>query len=282
MEPEYPYDLEELKQIERLLGKVPIYKKKMAELLVEIEAFSHKVAELKFSILDIPKIEQLILKAFYIDCENRPFNLRNSNTIGRLLAEIAWHGEIKNRNLPCEICGDNRSIDYCHIIPSRLGGIWEKNTLILCPTHHRLIDRFMLSKAEWAIIDWSRKSKPSQKYAYSVILKNHKAFWKKIEKGGEPEKLGEYPYKVNEKVLIRYAIDKIGDLLIQGRPVERSSLYKMLDPNIQGISKKVIKHLIKLGHLKQIKNGKHNLLILGSKKLEVSDKTILRIWQMVA
>jgi len=279
MKPEYPYDLEELKQIERLLEKVPLYQAKIAELSEAIETLSRQAVRAgAFS--DIHKIDKLITKAFYIDCENRPFNTCDSETISRLLAEVAWHGEIKNRNIPCEVCGENRSTDRCHIIPSRLGGTAEANNiLILCPTHHRLLDRFMLSKAEWAVIDWERKSVPSQKYACSVTLEAHKEFWAKIEGNGEPEKIREY--EVNEKVFIRHVIDEIGKLFIQGRPVKRSSVYEMLNPNIRDVSKKVIKHLIDHELIKQIKNGNHNMLILGSKRLEPSDEVVLRIWQKV-
>ncbi|BDV43874.1 hypothetical protein GURASL_27970 [Geotalea uraniireducens] len=280
MEPEYPYDLEELKQIERLLQKVPIYKEKIAELSTEIEALSRQAVKAgAFS--DLQKIDKLITKAFYIDCENRPFNSCDSETIARLLAEIAWHGEIKNRNIPCEICGENRSTDRCHIVPSKLGGTAEANNiLVLCPTHHRLLDRFMLSKAEWAVIDWERKSVPSQQYASSVTLEAHKVFWSKIECGGEPEKIREY--EINEKSFIRNVIEQIGKLFIQGRPVKRASVYELLDPNIREVGKKVIKHLVDFELLRQIKSGNNNMLVLGPKKLEASDETVLRIWQQVA
>lgn len=56
----------------------------------------------------------------------------------------------------------------------------------------------------------------------------------------------------------------------------------MLDPNIREICKKVIKHLVERGLLKQIKNGSQNMLVLGTNKLEASDETVLRIWQEVA
>lgn len=275
MEPEYPYDLEELKQIERLLEKIPIYQKKIAELSAQIEAFSRQTVKAG-AFHDFQKIDKLITKAFYIDCENRPFNSCDSETIAGLLAEIAWHGEIKNRNLPCEICGENRSTDRCHIVPSKFKGTAEiNNILILCPTHHRLFDRCMLSKAEWAVIDWDRKSIPSQKYAYSVLFEAHKVFWAKIESEGEPEKIR--GYEVNEKVFFRHVIEEIGKLLIQGRPVKRSSIYKMLDPNIREIGKKIIKNLVDLGFLRQIRNGSHNMIVLGSKKLEIPDEVVLSI-----
>ncbi len=279
MEPKYPYDLEELKQIEKLLEKVPVYQKKIAELSAEIKELSRQAVEAgAFS--DIQKIDKLITKAFYIDCENRSFNTSDSDTIARLLAEIAWHGEIKNRNIPCEICGENRSTDRCHIIPSKLGGTaQENNILILCPTHHRLFDRFMLSKAEWTIIDWDRKSKISKKYAYSVTLEAHRVFWDKMKNNGEPEKIREY--EVNEKSFIGHVIEEISSLFIKGRAVKAESVYQMLDKNIVEISKKVIRQLIDRGFLKQIKAENHNMLVLGVEKLEVSDELVLRIWQQV-
>ena len=272
MEPEYPYDLEELKHIERLLEKIPTYQNKIAELSVQIEELSRQAVK-HGAFSDIQKIDKLITKAFYIDCENRPFNSIDSETISRLLAEISWHGEIKNRNLPCEICGENRSTDRCHIVPSRLGGTAEENNiLILCPTHHRLFDRFMLSKSEWTVIDWDRKSIPSQKYADSVILEAHKLFWKKIVNGGEPEKIREY--EVNENAFFQHVVDEIGKLLIKGRPVKRSSIYKMIDPNIREISKKIINILVDKGFIKQIKNGNNNMIVLGSKNLEIPDEFV--------
>ena len=56
----------------------------------------------------------------------------------------------------CEICGEARTIDKCHIIPRRVNGTdanW--NVLYLCPTHHALFDwdRQLLSKDEWAKIE---------------------------------------------------------------------------------------------------------------------------------
>lgn len=280
MQPEYPYDLEELKQIERLLEKVPVYQAKIAELSTAIEALARQAAKAgAFS--DIQEIDKLITKASYIDCENRPFNSCDSRTIAQLKAEVVWHGEIKNRNIPCEVCGENRSIDRCHIIPSKFGGGGgPDNILFLCPTHHRLLDRFMLSKAEWAIIDWERKSVPSQNYASSVILEAHKVFWTKMDGGGEPEKIR--LYEINEKAFIRHVIEEIGELLIQGRPVKKSSIYGMLNPNTRAIGKSVIKHLIERGFIQQFKNGSQSMLILGSERLEVSDEVVLRIWQAVA
>jgi len=279
MIPEYPYDLEELKQIERLLDKVPEYKAKIAELSEQIEAFSLKASKAgAYSYAS--DIDSLIFKAFYIDMENRPFNETSSRSIARLKAETVFNcGEIKNRNIPCEICGENRSVDRCHIIPSNIGGTVDKsNTLFLCPTHHRLLDRFMLSKAEWAVIDWERKSVPSQKYAMSVTLEAHKVFWAKIEKG-EFERAE--PYHVNEKAFTRYVVDAIGSLFIAGRLVQRNSLYNLLDVNIREVGKKVINQLVNMDILKTVKSGRQDMLILATSKFEVSDELVLQIWQKI-
>ena len=279
MEPEYPYDLEELKQIERLLEKVPIYKAKIAELSEQIDALSRKASKAgAFS--DIQTIDKLIHKAFYIDVENRPFNSNESETIARLKAEIAWHDEIKNRNIPCEICGENRSIDRCHIIPSKLGGTQETNNLLfLCPTHHRLLDRFMLSKAEWAQVNWERKSQPSQQYAISVTLEAHKVFWAKLAQG-DFEKIQEY--HVNEKAFVRHVVDAIGQIFIPGRLVNSSSISDLLEVNSREIGKKIIDKLVIAGVLKQVKSKGQNMLILSSKTFQVSDELVLRIWQEIA
>jgi hypothetical protein len=53
----------------------------------------------------------------------------------------------------CEICGEDRAIDFCHIKPAEEGGLTAKeNTLILCPTHHRLYDAGKLSPDEFTKI----------------------------------------------------------------------------------------------------------------------------------
>ena len=45
------------------------------------------------------------------------------------------------RYKPCEICGEDRIINYAHILPRGGGGpAHENNYLYLCPTHHQLFD----------------------------------------------------------------------------------------------------------------------------------------------
>jgi len=274
--PEYPYDIEELKHIELLLAKIPTYKEKLAELHYDIAKVAEKAAK-SGSFSNVYEIENLIYKAFYISLENRPFNSSDSKEISRLKAETVWEGTILNRNISCEICGENRSIDRCHIIPDKLGGSKaEENILFLCPTHHRLFDRFMLSKAEWVQINWERKSEPSQHFAENVTLNAHRVFWQKVE-NGQHEKIR--LYELNEKPFIEYAISRIMKLFITGRLVKQSNIYKILDENIREISKKAIPSLVAHGVLEQIKEKGSNLLILTKETPKIEEKIITEIWQ---
>lgn len=274
--PEYPYDIEELKHIELLLSKIPTYKEKLVELHDDISKVAEKAVKLG-SFSSVYEIESLIYKAFYISLENRPFNSDISREISRLKAEIVWEGTILNRNISCEVCGENRSIDRCHIIPNKLGGSnTEENILFLCPTHHRLFDRFMLSEAEWAQVNWERKSESSRHFAENVTLEAHKVFWRKIE-NGQYEKIR--LYELNEKPFIEYAVSKILKLFITGRIVRQSNIYKMLDENIRVISKKAIPSLVAHGVLEQIKENGTNFLILSKKTSRIEEEIITEIWQ---
>lgn len=52
------------------------------------------------------------------------------------------------KNLPCELCGwKEASRDLHHIIPVSSGGKNETNNLIsVCPNHHRMIHKNLISK----------------------------------------------------------------------------------------------------------------------------------------
>ena len=123
------------------------------------------------------KIVEDIRKTFTIPNENIPFTRglydRSTNSYAGF-----------DQHVPCEVCGENRAIDRCHIIPSMLGGAKsDANTIYLCPTHHRLFDRCLLGKAEWEEIDFSRKSKASANYAYYVLRPALEKHWMKQEEG---------------------------------------------------------------------------------------------------
>lgn len=49
----------------------------------------------------------------------------------------------------CEICGFDRFVEICHIIPAVKGGNQDGgNILFLCPNHHRLFDNNLLIQDE--------------------------------------------------------------------------------------------------------------------------------------
>jgi hypothetical protein len=49
----------------------------------------------------------------------------------------------------CSLCGWSRCVEYCHIIPAKDGGtIHPDNIVVLCPNHHTLFDRGLLSEDE--------------------------------------------------------------------------------------------------------------------------------------
>lgn len=67
----------------------------------------------------------------------------------------------------CEICGFDRFVELCHIVPARFGGpAVSSNILKLCPNHHRLFDRNLLSSDEilkvWPRISAALKARPDE------------------------------------------------------------------------------------------------------------------------
>lgn len=53
-----------------------------------------------------------------------------------------WHRIKKGTwNTPCEICGEKRFIERCHIIRKKET---TDNFLYLCPTHHKILDNWLL------------------------------------------------------------------------------------------------------------------------------------------
>ncbi|MDQ7779846.1 MAG: hypothetical protein RDV41_09065, partial [Planctomycetota bacterium] len=57
---------------------------------------------------------------------------------------------------PCQICGERRVYNICHVIPLEEGGPrGTGNVVFLCPTHHFLFDHARLSKQEFDKIDKS-------------------------------------------------------------------------------------------------------------------------------
>jgi len=51
----------------------------------------------------------------------------------------------------CEICGEDRTLDFAHIKSVKEGGSIEKeNCLVLCPTHHRVYDSGQMTEEEFS------------------------------------------------------------------------------------------------------------------------------------
>lgn len=87
--------------------------------------------------------------------------------------------EARLRIGPCEVCGEWRAVQLCHIIPRREGGSdHPRNYLKLCAIHHHLFDRHTLHPAEWAMLSWEERPENVRTYALSVRLERHKLNWK--------------------------------------------------------------------------------------------------------
>lgn len=81
-------------------------------------------------------------------------------------------------NKACEICGENRTINICHIIPREHGGHNnERNYIYLCPTHHFLFDQARLSSEEFSKILISDKPDDVVEYYNKIHHKRHQLFW---------------------------------------------------------------------------------------------------------
>ena len=87
--------------------------------------------------------------------------------------------EIESYGKPCQICGEKRVHNICHVIPSIEGGPNRKgNFLTLCPTHHFLLDHARLSKDEFESIETSHLLPESKQYLENVHRKRHQMRWK--------------------------------------------------------------------------------------------------------
>ena len=256
-----PNDVDELRYIPHLIDRVPEYIKKMDELERKITSLSETICK-KEPLFDYNGIKGILYKAFFVEMENRRFNKKSIKQLEREKLfdsdyADARRGEIiSNRNVACEICGENRSTDQCHIIPRKLGGTLNAdNVLILCPTHHRLLDRFMLSKTEYASINWILKSKPSQFYAKEVTLENHKKFWNRIDEGNF-SKIPPYEEWRDEWKIYDYTLKEIVNCFSNKDMVAKKSIMDILDENIKIIAKQLIQYLLKQNIMMKDKRGK--------------------------
>jgi len=85
----------------------------------------------------------------------------------------------KQNVTPCEICGNPRVPQKCHIIPRNIGGFDEPgNIVVLCANHHWLFDRHKLTSDEWACLKWDLKDIRAKEYALEIRYKMHVMYWK--------------------------------------------------------------------------------------------------------
>jgi len=274
-----PHDSVELEKVTKLLVKIPVFRERLRDLEVEIDDLAKKIDSLSpYSRALETEIEHLIYRAFFSDLEDRPFQAPTEEELRRLAGD--WHiGIIRRRNKPCEICGENRSTDKCHILPNHMGGpASTENLLILCPTHHRLFDRHMLSRSEYAQIDWSTKSEPAQTYAERVILKAQQSFWKQIDEGLY-ESLGQYHEDTSSYPFVKFATEQVLSVFADARPVKRNAVYKLVAPELRELAKKAIAVLVEHGCLAQKKVGTVNYLSRNKDCTVVDEHIFRRVWQ---
>lgn len=279
--PLVPHDHHELTHVPALLEKIPLYRQKIDELHVEVEKLAGKLSANSWENNHV--IQQLIFKSFFADLGNRAFRNIGNNDIDDMIlrgkTNLIHEGIIKSRNLGCEVCEENRSTDRCHIIPRKIGGSWDvKNILVLCPTHHRLFDRYMLTRAEYAAINWNEKAKPSQEYADSVIFHAHEKFWARIEKE-EHERIAEFDREAIP--FVKYVIVEILGLFAEKKSLKRSSIYKAINPELREISKKIVACLVKENVLLKHESGADCYYIVSSLPAEKLDELSRRTWQRV-
>ena len=155
-------------------------------------------------------------KALYDRTPNAPFDTR--------------------QNTPCEICGENRSIDKCHIIPAEYGGNRSaQNIIYLCPTHHRLFDRMMLTRDEWEKISWEKFGRVSANFAYYITKPKMEKFWKLIEEGIYEKVTGSVVFQKDMAELYKTTIRDVlkeENRLSLNEIIEKTQLQKTICINI--------------------------------------------------
>lgn len=271
--PRYPCDEKELREIENLLSKIDLYHEKINEIDLLLEKLSEKAWKIdNIGFRDVFSLRNMVLKSFFCDIENKEFSNINYN---RIFAEVAWEGLIFKRNPPCEICGENRSIDRCHIIPNKLGGTYdEENILFLCPTHHRLFDRFMLTPAEWGAICWDDKTEASQIYAETVIKDTHFKFWNNLKEKNY-QKLSDIHINMDKNIdFFKYVVYYVRDLFYKDTFSEQKNIYALIEKNLYDLSLKIIKLLKKEKLIVSLKKGSKTLIAFPVNKEDIPYEVI--------
>ncbi len=191
----------------------------------EIDTLIAKVRAALFKEKEIPSSVAQQLETQIVYEVRTTFVIPNSNLpyTTRLYDRTRHFPWDMKQNTPCDICGENRAIDTCHILPAAYGGSANTcNTLYLCPTHHRLFDRFMLTRDEWESLDFSRKSKVAANYAYHVLRPQMQVFWGRLS-DERYVKRGTYDHGITEDQITAVGEELTEEVwsLIQSNPGTR-------------------------------------------------------------
>lgn len=238
--PTVPHDSTEAQKLKLFLPRINEFREKFSLLQEKLYPLTQQLSRLHGR-WHSEEIEDMIYRTFFRELEERPYQLGD---MSKIWASVKTAGVIRNRNLPCEICGENRRTEKCHIIPKALGGTTiEGNILILCPTHHSLLDSHMLSEAEWNRINWSRKREVSQLWAIKVLHVGHATFWQKQSPSCA---LTALDFGNHKSFALELASQLVDFIHRKGGLLQRE-VYKHFDPNIRVYMRTILKALISAG-----------------------------------
>lgn len=82
---------------------------------------------------------------------------RGYNTKQIRISDYGPHNKEKHAVMygrSCFLCGFDRFVEFCHIIPASIGGTAHPSNIVaLCPNHHTLMDRDLLTEDEEIKLD---------------------------------------------------------------------------------------------------------------------------------
>ena len=212
-----PRNQEELKLVKEIIKTQDVFDKKLAQIYQKLDSVFRQIDYKKINVntsIWVGWLERdiynMIRNLFADKLTDKPWTLPE-------LISSEYPSFIHDRKFSCEICGENRVTEKCHILPRRMGGsLALENIFILCPTHHSLFDRYLLSKAEFSKLNISDKSPSAIKYFNDVIEPNMKKFWETSSKQN---------YK-QEKAFREGIRKEVVDFIIKHQPLEEREIIK--------------------------------------------------------
>lgn len=154
-----PRNREELDIVKEIIKTQDIFDRKLAKIYAKLDSIFKQIDYKKIDVntsIWVGWLERdiynMIVNLFADKLADKPWTLPE-------LISSEYPNFIHNRKFSCEICGENRATEKCHILPRRMGGsLALENIFILCPTHHSLLDRYLLSPAEFSKLNITDKS----------------------------------------------------------------------------------------------------------------------------